>query len=138
MAGLCKVTIIGRLSRDPEMRYTPSGKAVTSFNVPVNRVFTGGDGERKEETEWFRVNAWGRLAETCNNYLRKGMQVYVEGRLSTRTWQGQDGEKRFSLEIFASEMQMLGDRGDQPREVAVGAGVADTGGDDLDADDLPF
>ena len=135
MAGLCKAMIIGRLSRDPEMRYTPSGKAVTTFNVPVNRTYTGQDGEKREETEWFRVNAWGRLAEVCNNYLQKGMMVYVEGRLSTRTWQGQDGEKRFSLEIMASEMQML-DRADQAKVTA--GGGSDLGSDELDADDLPF
>lgn len=138
MAGLCKVTIIGRLARDPEMRYTPGGRAVTSFSVPVNRMYTTQAGEKREETEWFRVSAWGNLAEICNNYLKKGMQVYVEGRLSTRSYEAQNGEKRFSLEVMANEMQMLGDRSDQPREVAVGVGAGDSGGDDLDADDLPF
>lgn len=137
MAGLCKVTIIGRLARDPEMRYTPGGRAVTSFSVPVNRNYTTQDGERREETEWFRVSAWGNLAEVCNNYLRKGSQVYVEGRLSTRSFVGQDGEKRFSLEVTANEMQMLGDRPqDGERPVGVGAGKGDS--DEIEADDLPF
>lgn len=138
MAGLCKVTIIGRLARDPEMRYTQGGRAVTSFSVPVNRMYTTQSGEKREETEWFRVSAWGNLAEVCNNYLKKGSQVYIEGRLSTRQYEAQNGEKRFSLEVTANEMQMLGDRPDQSREVGVGAGVGDSSGDDLDADDLPF
>jgi len=135
-SGLCKVTIIGRLSRDPEMRYTQGGKAVTSFNVPVNRTFTGQDGERKEETEWFRVNAWGRLAETCNNFLKKGSQVYIEGRLSSRVWQDRDGKDRFSMEVFANEMQML-DRVSEAGRVGAGTN-GDLGAEDLDADDLPF
>ena len=89
-----KITIIGNLGSDPEMRYTPSGSAVTSFSVATNRRYTR-NGETVDETEWFRVNAWGRLAETTNQYLEKGSLVYVEGRLSSRPWQTQDGQLRF-------------------------------------------
>ena len=108
MAGLNKIMIIGNLGSDPEMRYTPSGTAVTSFSVAVNRNYTTGGGERREETEWFRVNAWDRLAEITNQYLTKGRQVYVEGRLNSRTWTGQDGQQRFTNEIRAFEVQFLG------------------------------
>lgn len=133
MAGLCKAMIIGNLGRDPEMRYTPGGKPVTSFSVACNRVYTTMDGERKEETEWFRVTAWGKLGETCSQYLRKGSKVYVEGRLRTRTWEGQDGQKRTDVEIVASELQMLDSK---PRGEA-----ADMGGEEhgsMDAEQIPF
>jgi len=99
MAGLCKATIIGNLGGDPEMRYTPAGRAFTTFNVACNRTYTTPEGERREETEWFRVTAWSRLAELCNQFLSKGRRVYIEGRLSSRSWEGADGQKRFSLEI---------------------------------------
>ncbi len=116
MAGLCKATIIGNLGGDPEMRYTPAGRAFTTFNVACNRTYTTADGERREETEWFRVTAWARLAELCNQFLSKGRRVYIEGRLSSRSWEGADGQKRFSLEISANEMQLLDSRprGDAP------------------------
>lgn len=111
MAGLCKAMLIGNLGRDPEMRYTPNGKPVTSFSVACNRVYTTAEGERKEETEWFRVTAWNKLAETCSQYLRKGSRVYVEGRLRTRTWEGQDGQKRLELEVVANDMIILDSKG---------------------------
>jgi single-strand DNA-binding protein len=110
MAGICKATIIGNLGGDPEMRYTAAGRPFTTFSVACNRTYTAQDGERREETEWFRVTAGGRLAEVCNQYLSKGKKVYVEGRLSTRTWEGTDGKPRFSLQINATEMQMLDTR----------------------------
>src|SRR5436190_16963808 len=110
MAGLCKATIIGNLGGDPEMRYTPAGRAFTTFNVACNRTYTTPEGERREETEWFRVTAWSRLAELCNQFLSKGRRVYIEGRLSSRSWEGADGQKRFSLEIAASEMVLLDSR----------------------------
>ncbi len=106
-----KIIVIGNLGRDPEMRYTPSGQTVTSFSVASNRKYTV-NGEQREETEWFNVSAWGRLAETCNQYLTKGQQVYVEGRLRSRTYQGNDGQTRFSNDINLTEMQMLGRGGD--------------------------
>ncbi len=108
--GLNKVMIIGNLGRDPEMRYTPSGRPVTTFSVAVNRSWSTSDGERHTETEWFNVVAWGNLAEICKQYLSKGQQVYIEGRLQTRHWEDKDGVKRTSVEVVASEMMMLGDR----------------------------
>ncbi len=108
--GLNKVMIIGHLGRDPEMRYTPSGKPVTTFNVATSRTWNSADGEKHSETEWFTVVTWGNLAEICNQHLRKGQQVYVEGRLQTRRWEDNDGVKHSSVEIVASEMMMLGER----------------------------
>ncbi|MGE5620221.1 MAG: single-stranded DNA-binding protein [Sphingomonadaceae bacterium] len=133
MAGLCKATIIGNLGRDPEMRYTPSGKPVTSFSVACNHVYTAADGERKEETEWFRVSAWGKLAETCSQYLKKGSRVFVEGRLRTRTWEGQDGQKRTDIEIVASDMRIL----DARSRSETGDMAAEEQGP-VDADQIPF
>ena len=108
--GLNKVQIIGHLGKDPEMRYTPSGKPVTTFTVAVSRTWNSADGERHNETEWFNVVAWGTLAEICKQYLVKGQQVYVEGRLQTRRWDDKEGIKHTSVEIVANEMMMLGDR----------------------------
>ncbi len=108
--GLNKVTIIGHLGRDPEMRYTPSGRPVTTFSVATNRSWTTSDGERKTDTEWFNVVAWNKLAEICNQYLVKGQQVYIEGRLQSRRWEDSNGTKHTSVEIVANEMIMLGDR----------------------------
>lgn len=112
--GLNKVMIIGNVGRDPEMRYTPSGRPVTSFSVATSRTWTSAEGERHEETEWFNVVAWGNLAEICNTYLNKGQQVYVEGRLQTRGWEDDSGKKHFRTELVANEMIMLGDREAQP------------------------
>ncbi|HEY47942.1 MAG: single-stranded DNA-binding protein [Anaerolineae bacterium SM23_ 63] len=110
--GLNKVMIIGHLGRDPEMRYTPSGRPVTTFSVATSRSWHSADGERHEETEWFNVVAWGSLAEICNQYLRKGQQVYIEGRLQTRRWEDTEGNKHFTTELVAKEMIMLGERRD--------------------------
>ena len=107
--GLNKVMIIGNLGRDPEMRYTPSGRPVTTFSVGTSRSWHSADGDRHEETEWFNVVAWGSLAEICNQYLHKGKQVYVEGRLQTRRWDDAEGRKHFATELVAREMIMLGD-----------------------------
>ncbi|MEZ4667496.1 MAG: single-stranded DNA-binding protein [Anaerolineae bacterium] len=108
--GLNKVMIIGHLGRDPEMRYTPSGRPVTSFSVATSRTWTSTDGERREETEWFNVVAWGNLAEICKTHLSKSQQVYVEGRLQTRGWEDESGKKHFRTELVANEMILLGDR----------------------------
>jgi single-strand DNA-binding protein len=107
---LNKVMIIGHLGRDPEMRYTPSGKPVTTYTVATGRLWKSADGEQHSETEWFNVVAWGSLAERCKNYLSKGQQVYVEGRLQTRRWDDNEGAKHVSVEIVANEMLMLGER----------------------------
>jgi single-strand DNA-binding protein len=108
--GLNKVMIIGNLGRDPEMRYTPSGKPVTSFSLACSRSWISSDGERREETEWFNVVAWGNLAEICNQHLSKGQQVYVEGRLQTRSWEDNNGQRHFRTEVVANEMIILGNR----------------------------
>jgi len=110
--GLNKVMIIGHLGRDPEMRYTPSGRPVTTFTVATSRSWNTVDGERHQETEWFNVVAWGNLAEICKQYLTKGQQVYIEGRLQTRRWDDKEGNKHSSIEVVANEMMMLGDRRD--------------------------
>lgn len=105
--GLNKVMVIGRLGRDPEMRYTPSGKPVTSFSVVTSRSWVTANGERREDTEWFNVVAWGGLAEICNQYLSKGRQVYIEGRLQTRSWEDDEGKRHSRTELVAQEMIML-------------------------------
>jgi single-strand DNA-binding protein len=107
MLTLNKVMIIGNVGTEPEMRFTPNGNPVTSFRVATNRVYTTPDGERKQETEWFTVVAWNRLAENCNQYLTKGQRVYAEGRLHTRNWEGQDGQQRTSSEIVANRVLFL-------------------------------
>jgi len=108
--GLNKVMIIGRLGRDPEMRYTPSGKPVTTFSVATHRSWNTSEGERRTETEWFNVVAWGNLAEICKEYLSKNRLVYIEGRLQTRRWDDAEGTKHTSVEIVANEMIMLDER----------------------------
>lgn len=126
--GLNKVMIIGHLGRDPEMRYTPSGRPVTNFSVATSRSWNTSDGERRTETEWFNVVAWGSLAEICNQYLLKGQQVYVEGRLQSRSWEDNDGKRHTSVEIVANEMIMLGDRRPQDEPLD----------DKVDEDEFPF
>ena len=120
--GLNKMMIIGHLGRDPEMRYTPSGRPVTTFSVATTRSWHSSDGERHEETEWFNVVAWGNLAEICNQHLRKGQQIYVESRLQTRRWEDSEGNKHFTTELVAQEMIMLGERKDAgPSEYMAGS-----------------
>ena len=131
--GLNKVMIIGHLGRDPEMRYTPSGRPVTTFTVATSRTWNTADGERHAETEWFNVVTWGNLAEICKQYLTKGQQVYIEGRLQTRRWEDSDGGKHTSVEIVASEMMMLGDR----RDTNQGQSVESTESTDVE-DEYPF
>jgi single-strand DNA-binding protein len=149
---LNKAMIIGNLGRDPEMRYTPSGQAVTQFTVAVNRNHKDQNGEWVEETEWFRVVAWGPLAERTAEYLRKGRKVYVEGRLQTRQWEGQDGQKRYTTELIANTVTALDRRpetGDDPgfqpkpgeRPPGGGQDAPQSGSptlDEPDLDDLPF
>jgi len=108
MASLNKVLLIGNLTRDPELRYIPSGSAVTSFTVASNRVYKLQTGEKKEEVSFVRVVVWGRLAEVCNDYLKKGHPVFVEGRLQSRSWEDKNsGEKRSTLEVIAQNIQFL-------------------------------
>ncbi len=141
---LNKAMVIGHLGADPEMRYTANGNAVTTFNVASSRQFSGPDGERREETEWFRVVTWNRLAETCSQYLSKGRLVYVEGRMQTRSWEGQDGQKRYTTELIAQEVKFLGGRdsggagGGGGGRYAAGLPVGADAEGDVEPDDLPF
>lgn len=116
-ASLNRVFLIGNLTRDPELRYIPSGQAVTTFTVAVNRNYTSGSGEKKEETSFIRVVVWGRRAEVCNEYLKKGRPVCVEGRLQSRNWEAQDGSKRSAIEVVANNVQFLG----RPERAETGA-----------------
>ena len=136
---LCKITVIGNVGREPEMRYTPNGAAVTEFSIATSRRYTTAGGERREETEWFRVRAFGRLGEQVSQYVAKGSKLYVEGRLSSSPWVGNDGQPRAGNEIVANEVKFL----DRPGEASAGAeGRAEYsaagGGGGVDADDLPF
>jgi len=137
MASLNKVMIIGNLGSEPEMRFTPSGRPVTSFRVATNRVYTTPEGERKEETEWFTVVAWSKLAEQCNQFLTKGRLVYAEGRLRTHTWESQDGQKHYRTEIIANRVTFLDRQAAAPPEGKVDEeGGEDTG--ELEPEDIPF
>lgn len=158
-----KIIIVGNLGKDPEMRYTPSGQAVTNFSVATSHKYTAGNGEKVEETAWFRVAVWGKQAETCNQYLTKGRPVFIEGRLEFSSWETKEGDKRNKLEVVAERVQFLGGRKDEPqgdggggpparREPAKsaartsapaaggsgGAPPAGAGSDDLNLDDIPF
>jgi single-strand DNA-binding protein len=108
---LNRVQLIGNLTRNPELRYTPGGSAVCGFGVATNRSWTTDQGEKKEDTEFHNILAWNKLAETCSQYLTKGRKVYVEGRLATRSWTGQDGQQRSRTEIVIEEMIMLDSKG---------------------------
>jgi single-strand DNA-binding protein len=135
MAGLNKVMIIGNVGTDPEMRFTPNGNPVTSFRIATSRTFTTGEGERKQETEWFDVVSWNRLAETCNQFLTKGQRAYVEGRLRTRSWEGQDGQKHFRIEIVASRVLFLDKR---PTGALPETGSEVGTEEEIEAADIPF
>jgi single-strand DNA-binding protein len=112
MRGLNKVLLIGNLGRDPEIRHTPSGTPVANFTLATNESFNDRSGNRQDRTEWHRIVVWSKLAEICNQYLRKGSQVYLEGRIQTRQWEDQQGQKRSTTEIVAINMVMLGGRGE--------------------------
>ncbi len=142
---LNKCMVIGNLGADPEMRYTANGSAVTTFRVAASRRFNGQDGQPREETEWFSVVTWNRLAEICAQYLVKGRTVYVEGRMQTRSWDDQTGQKRYRTELVAEEVKFLGGRdgggaggaggGDG---FAPGMAVGTDSEGDIDPDELPF
>ena len=143
MAGgsINKVILIGRLGKDPEMRFTPSGKAVTNFTLATNENWTDQSGEKQERTEWHRVVTWGKLAENCAKLLAKGKQVYVEGRIQTRSWDDKDGNKRYTTEVVANTMQMLGPiesgskgMGDEGGDLGAGEGMPGS----PEFDDVPF
>ena len=143
-----KILVIGNLGSDPEMRYTPNGNAVTSFSVATNRRYRTSDGETREETEWFRVNAWNRLGETCNQYLQRGSKVYVEGTLTSGAYLSNDGDPRASLDIRATEVRFLDSRNSGPsnsmnetypsQSQESGQGSQVTAQDGEEFDDLPW
>jgi single-strand DNA-binding protein len=134
MVGLNKMMVIGNLGTDPEMRYTPNGNAVTSFRIAVSRSYTPKGGERRQETEWFRVVAWNQQAESCNQFLQKGKRVYVEGRLKSDTWEGRDGQTRFTNEIIADRVLFL----DRQPVVTVPGDEAYGENTGVGDEDLPF
>jgi single-strand DNA-binding protein len=155
MASVNKVILIGNLGKDPETRYLPSGEALTSFSIATSETWKDKtSGEKKEATEWHRISAFGKLAEICGEYLRKGSQVYIEGSLRTRKWQDKEGQDRYTTEVRADQMRMLGSRGGgdggggsamrEPAAAPSGVGgskapAKKSGGsfDDMD-DDIPF
>ena len=135
MVSVNRMIIIGNLGNEPEMRFTPNGRPVTSFSVATNRRYTTQDGERREETEWFTVVTWGKLAEQCNQFLGKGRLVYVEGRLHSHSWESQDGQKRYRNEIIADRVSFL----DRQASAPTGEPRQDIGGtDELEPEDIPF
>jgi len=138
MASLNRVLLIGNLGADPELSYTPSGTAKATIRLATHEVWTNKEGERGERTEWHRIIAWGRLAEICGEYLAKGRQIFIEGRLQTRSWEDREGNKRWTTEIIASNMQMLGSPRDssfQQQQSSADADVPDMPEAD---DDIPF
>jgi len=139
LAGINKAILIGRLGREPEVRYTPSGAAVANFSIATSEEWKDREtGEKQERTEWHKIVAWRRLGEICGEYLHKGSQVYIEGRLQTRAWEDRDGNKRYTTEVVAQSMQMLG-------SVGKGGGAEPMAGDypieepiNVQEDDIPF
>jgi single-strand DNA-binding protein len=142
VAGISKVILVGNLGRDPETRYTPNGTMNVRFTMAVSRRFRDQGGQDQERTTWFQVTAWGKLAETVDRlsqsgYLGKGKQVYVEGRLESREYQDQQGQTRFSLDVNATELQLLGSRGDAEGGQFGGGQRGSQGGDAGDLGDSP-
>jgi len=142
MAGVNKVILIGNLGKDPELRYTPGGQAVGSFSLATSEKWRDKDGNPQDKTEWHNIVVWGRQAEIAKEYLAKGRQVYIEGRIQTRSWEDKDGNKRYTTEIVAQRLQFLGsrDQAETTAEPAQGSGKPpameeEVSGDD---DDLPF
>ncbi|MBN1881040.1 MAG: single-stranded DNA-binding protein [Deltaproteobacteria bacterium] len=149
MSGVNKAILVGNLGADPEVRYTAQGTAVTTFNIATNEKWTDRNtGEKQERTEWHRIVAWAKLGEICGEYLSKGKQVYIEGRIQTRSWDDRDGNKRYTTEIIAREMVMLGGSGESqnrpPRPATTEGGYNDQyntppqSSGPPDDDDIPF
>jgi single-strand DNA-binding protein len=153
VAGVNKVILVGNLGRDPEVRSTPGGQRVANFSVATSRAWTSQDGQKQEKTEWHNIVAWGKLADICERYLTKGKQIYIEGRLETRSWQDKEsGQTKYRTEVICETMQMLGragaDRngdyesgprgGGPPDESFAPAGGGSGGGGPAPDDDLPF
>ena len=145
MAGVNKVILVGNLGADPEIRYTPGGTAVANFRIATTESYKNKEGQKEEKTEWHRIVTFGKLAEICGEYLNKGKQVYLEGRIQTSQWDDKEGNKRYTTEIVCNQMQMLGRVGDKGT-VPTGAPSGGGGGgqankakeDTADFDDVPF
>jgi single-strand DNA-binding protein len=138
MASVNKVILVGNLGADPELRYTPAGTPVATFNVATHEQWTNKSGEKGERTEWHRIVAWARLGEICGEYLHKGKQVYIEGRLQTRAWEDREGNKRYTTEIVAQTMQMLGPSGKEGRVEAREEAFPVEEPISIPDDDIPF
>jgi len=143
MGTVNKVILVGRLGQDPELKYTPSGAAVTNFSVATNEVWKDDQGNKKDRTEWHRVVIWRRLAEIAGEYLKKGSRVYLEGKLQTRTWEDKDGIKRYTTEVIANIMTMLDTKAESGRAAAPPPPAEADAPPPTDAevkeeDDLPF
>ena len=132
MAGVNKVILLGRLGKNPEIKYTPNGTAIANWTMATSENYKDKDGQKQERTEWHRIVAFGRLAEICGEYLAKGKQIYVEGRIQTRSWDDKDGNKKYTTEIIANTMQMLG----KADETAKDIGGTSVSGETID--DVPF
>ena len=131
---LCKAMIIGNLGADPEMKYMADGTALTNLRVAATRNYSTREGERKEETEWFSVAAWGKLAEQCSQFLQKGRRVYVEGRLKTRSWDTPEGEKRYRTEVVAEQVLFI----DRAGAAGPSSDQSHEGMGELEPEDIPF
>ena len=138
MASVNKVILVGNLGADPELRYTSSGTPVASFSLATREQWTNKAGEKGEKTEWHKIVAWARLGEICGEYLHKGKQVYIEGRLQTRSWEDRDGNKRYTTEIVAQTMQMLGPAGKEGRVESKGEAFPVEEPISVPEDDIPF
>jgi single-strand DNA-binding protein len=134
MAGINKVILIGHLGADPELRYTPNGTPVANFRIATTERWTNKQGEQTQATEWHRIVAWRKLAEFCGQYLNKGKQVYIEGKLQTRSWQDKDGNKRWTTEIVAQNLQLLGKPEGIPKSPEEEIPSEETSGEE----DIPF
>ena len=139
MASVNKVILVGNLGADPEVRYTPSGAAVANFSIATKETWNDkNSGEKKEQTEWHRIVAWNRLGEVCGEYLHKGSQVYIEGKLQTRSWEDKEGNKKWSTEVLAFTMQMLGSKGDSMSDRPPQGNLPEEPPPNLPEDNIPF
>jgi single-strand DNA-binding protein len=138
MASVNKAILVGNLGDDPEQRFTPSGTAVANFRIATHEQWTNKDGGKSERTEWHRIVAWGKLGEICGEYLHKGSQVYIEGRIQTRSWEDREGNKRYTTEIVAQTMQMLGSPAKTGRAKATDESFPSEEPIAIPDDDIPF
>jgi single-strand DNA-binding protein len=136
VVSLNKVMLIGNVGKDPEMRFTPNGNPVTSFTLATNRMVQVPEGEPKKETEWHNIVTWGKLAEQCNQFLAKGRRVFVEGRIQTRSWENQEGQKRSKVEIVANRVMFLDRSPGTATLPAEGEDIPE--GDQISPEDVPF